>query len=92
MSTNIKELAKPTGALGRCDPDLYSTGACVAVITGGSAMLIERFVREVADYSGVRVDWHYCGGYARVVAPKDDAAKVREAIMVLRLGIEAMQW
>jgi hypothetical protein len=87
MSTNIHELMKPTGALDLCDDELMK-GECVAVVTGGSAQLIERFVCEVAEFGGARVDWHYVGGRARVVAEKDNAAQVREAITALRLAVE----
>ncbi len=88
MSTNIHELMKPTGELPRCDGELFREGKTVALIAGGSAKLIDRFVRELAEYSGERVDWHYMGGRARVVTTEDAYYKVRDALVELRLSVD----
>ncbi|HEX8184669.1 MAG TPA: hypothetical protein VF747_07950 [Blastocatellia bacterium] len=88
MSTNIKELMKPVGDKGipPCDPEIYERGALVAVITGGSAKLIDRFVKEVSEFSGEPVDWHYAGGRGRVLTT-GDASKVQYVIRELMLSI-----
>jgi hypothetical protein len=59
------------GEIPRCDPELFTDGTCVAILAGGSAHLIQRFVKEVAELSGQKVDWHYAGGRARVLASGD---------------------
>jgi hypothetical protein len=69
-----------------CNPEIYEKGTCVAVITEGTARLIERFVREVAEYSGQPVDWHYMGGRGRVLTT-GDAEKVRQTIEAMRMNI-----
>lgn len=84
MTTNIKNLMGPTGELVPCKASIYQEGVQVAVMHGGSAKLIDRFVKEVAEYCDEPVDWHYVGGRARILTT-GDAAKVQLAIRELYL-------
>jgi len=69
-----------------CDPDILKSGRCVAVVTGGDANVIERFVKQIAGATGEPVDWHYVGGRAVVLAT-GDRDKVRAEIYRSRLNV-----
>ena len=43
---------------------------------------MEGWVKKVAERSGQRVDWHFAGGRARILA-LGDIAKVKQAIQEL---------
>lgn len=87
--TNIKELMTASGDTAPCNRDIYKNGVQVAVLHGASARLIERFVREVAEYSEQPVDWHYVGGRARVLTT-GDCERVRLAITALSIHCKVM--
>lgn len=76
-----------TDELPLCDAEIFQSGKCVAMISGGSARFIDRFVKEVAESSGEKVDWHCVGGVGRVLTLASDVAKVQEAIERLKLTI-----
>jgi hypothetical protein len=54
-----------------CDNEIMNDGTCVFVTHSISPNRMERWVKEVATLSGQRVDWHYCGGRACVLALGD---------------------
>ncbi len=81
---NIHELVKATNALTPCAADVFQTGTTVCIVAGGSAKLIERFVQELADLSGQKVDWNYVGGRG-VVRAIGDIEAVREALSTVQL-------
>lgn len=72
--------------LGVCDEDVYRDGASVGMIYLPSAILIERFVREVAELSGQKVDWFYAAGRV-VIKTTGDVAKVQRTIESLHGSI-----
>lgn len=73
---------KPPGyfdpATARCDEEVYRQGDPVAIAVG-RAVVVEAWVVELRAASGQRVDWHYIGGRARVLALGDVEA-VRRAV------------
>ena len=71
---------------GRCDPRIYANGICVAIIAGGSAKLIEQFVKQLAEESGQPCDWHYVGGRARVLTT-GNTDRVKATIQDMQLHI-----
>lgn len=76
MKTNIHELMTPCSDLPPCDENIYKNGTAFAIIHGGSAKLIQRFVDELSDYSGQVIDQHYAGGRAILLTLGDiDAAR-----------------
>jgi hypothetical protein len=65
-----------------CDPEIYQNGIQVGVIGATethNAEWIEKFVRELRKFTGQKVDWHYVGGRAQILALGDVDA-VRERI------------
>ena len=74
----IKEMLEGKN-LGDCDSDVFVNGISVAMIYLPSAILTERFVREVAELSEQKVDWFYAAGRA-VIKTTGDAVKVQRAI------------
>jgi hypothetical protein len=85
-STGIKELMEPTSDLASCDTKIFKTGKQVAIIAGGSAKLIDRFVRELAEYCDQPVDWHYVGGRG-VILTTGNVTLVRNAMRELQLQV-----
>lgn len=86
--SNILELLKPSGNdLPKCDPQIYKYGTQIAVIVGGSARLIERFIGEAREVSGQPIDWHYVGGRGLILTT-GDIDKVRNVIERLALRVE----
>lgn len=65
-----------------CDPELFKKGSCVFITHTIPSNAMEGWVKKVASASGQRVDWHFVGGRARVVALGDLEA-VRAAIELL---------
>ena len=61
-----------------CDPDIYQNGLAVAVIAERKANEIENLVKKIAKETGVKIDWHYVGGKAEVLA-LGDVDKARNA-------------
>lgn len=49
-----------------CDPEIFESGS-VACTFHARAAVTEPWVKRVAELSGQRVDWHYAGGYVRVL-------------------------
>ena len=87
MTTGIMDLMKPSSNdLPACNMNIYNNGVQVAVITGGSARLIQRYVQELAEYTGEPVDWHYVGGRGLILTT-GNINKVREGIMSLTLDV-----
>lgn len=62
-----------------CDSELFNWGEHVYTITGPDAEAVEKWVKQVAERSGQRVDWHNSGERAHVKALGDLDA-VRRAI------------
>lgn len=62
-----------------CDLEVFENGAEVFRTDTIPSNAMARWVRSVAELSGQRVDWHFVGGRARVVA-LGDLDKVRGAI------------
>ena len=65
----------------KCEKDIYENGQMVAMIAGPRSATIEDWVTGVREASGQRVDWHFAGGRAIVLAIGDlprVAATIRE--------------
>lgn len=56
-----------------CDPEIFSNGRTVCVVTGSSNQ-IERWVKSIAKTADAMVDWHYAGGRGNVLHLGDDAS------------------
>lgn len=67
----------------KCDSDVYENGAQVFITHTLSSKDVEKWVKEVAKESGQKVDWHYAGGRAVVLA-LGKLKKVNAAIVKLR--------
>ena len=65
-----------------CDLDILKRGSVVFVGDTLPSNAMERWVKRVAELSGQRVDWHFLGGYARVLA-LGDLHRVEVAIKAL---------
>lgn len=61
----------------RCAPDIFANGVPVAVIADRKADAIEEIVLLASATIGIRADWHYVGGRARVLALGDDVERAR---------------
>ena len=61
-----------------CDPKLFKEGVYVGgpYATAG-ACAFEALVKEVAELTGVPVDWHYMGGRAMVICYQRDFERVQ---------------
>ena len=55
----------------RCDKDIYDNGTQVFLTHTISGKDIEKWVQKIAEESGEKVDWHYFGGRAVVLALGD---------------------
>lgn len=65
-----------------CESDIFKNGECVFVTSTIPSNAMEGWVKHVAEISGQRVDWHFVGGRARVLALGD--------IEKVKLTIEAL--
>jgi hypothetical protein len=95
----------PTAARGgrrdmseRCDGEVFENGVPLLLAdtgpVGGSA-LFEKWVQDLANESGQRVDWHYSGGVAQVLVLGDYVKALAEAMVAeagLPAGIRIMRW
>lgn len=70
-----------------CDLKVYNKGECVFLIWALPGEVVEAWVRKIARCSGQRVDWHWYGGKARVLA-LGNLDKVYEAIDALKSELE----
>lgn len=59
-----------------CNPDIFSKGSGVCVVTGRSNA-IECWVQSVAQKASALVDWHFSGGRANVLHLGDDESRQR---------------
>lgn len=82
----IKELLETSHGTS-CDKEIYEKGEAVAIIHGGSANLIERYVLELKELTGVGVDWHYMGGRGVIKTLPKNLEKVKKAIEDTKLVI-----
>ena len=71
----------PTPAI--CDAKVFNKGKAVFVGWDISSNRMENWVQQVAEVSGQRVDWSFCGGRA-VVKVLGDIQAVRDAVVLLR--------
>jgi hypothetical protein len=62
-----------------CDQEVYKNGAHVFTTHSIPSNAMEGWVKQVAERSGQRVDWHFVGGRA-VVKALGDIPKVMQAI------------
>ena len=60
-----------------CDPEMFKRGVCIGVFETHGACAFDRVVQQSSKTAGVPIDWHYCGGRARVLAFPEDEAKAR---------------
>ena len=67
----------------KCDSDVYENGTRVFLTHTISAKDVEKWVKAVAEKSGQKVDWHYVGGRAVILA-LGDLEKVYDALSALR--------
>ena len=51
-----------------CDPEIYEKGVHIFTTDTIPSNAMEGWVRQVAERSGQRVDWHFYGGRAVVLA------------------------
>lgn len=65
-----------------CNAKVFKHGHTAMITAGIPSNAMERWVRQVAELSGQRVDWHFCGGRA-VVKYLGDGVKVLAAIREL---------
>lgn len=65
-----------------CDKKVFQNGELVFVTHTIPSNAMEGWVKKVAKRSGQRVDWHFAGGRACVLA-LGDIAKVHQAIVDL---------
>lgn len=65
-----------------CDTEIFKNGVQVFVTHTIPSNAMEGWVKKVAERSGQRVDWHFAGGRAVVLA-LGDTAKVKSAIQEL---------
>lgn len=54
-----------------CDKEVFTNGHLVMITHTIPSRLIEKWVKKVAKTSGQRVDWHYAGGRACIMAIGD---------------------
>jgi hypothetical protein len=54
-----------------CDPEVFRFGELMLITDTVPSNAMEQWVRKVAERSGQRVDWHFAGGRACVVALGD---------------------
>ena len=62
---------------GRCEDEIYRTGALFCRLSGPRSWLVEAWVVEVRERAGARLDWHYAGGIANVYYLGDAQALAR---------------
>lgn len=65
-----------------CDKEIFHNGTHVFLTDSISSNRMERWVKEVAKLSEQRVDWHFFGGRANVLAI-GDLDRVHAAIQEL---------
>lgn len=65
-----------------CDKDIFQKGTHVFTTHTIPSNAMEGWVKKVAEQSGQRVDWHFVGGHACVLA-LGDIDKVKETIEAL---------
>ena len=73
-----------------CDDKIFKNGKCVLITHSIPSNAMEGWVKKVAEKSGQPVDWHFCGGRARVLA-LGDIDKVHKAIKELMPEHDALQ-
>ena len=66
----------------KCDAEVYERGEYVFTTHSIPSNAMEGWVKQVAEKSGQRVDWHFVGGRA-VVKALGDIGKVMDAIREL---------
>ena len=66
----------------QCDSEVFKNGESVFVTDTIPSNAMEGWVRKVAELSGQRVDWHFFGGRANVLA-LGDIVKVKAVIQQL---------
>ncbi len=72
-----------------CDPEIYEHGQPVALLSASDAA-IEQWVRCVASLAKARLDWHYNGGFARVLhlGDEESRARVEDAVTQLQDALD----
>jgi len=65
-----------------CDPEIFKSGVLVFKTNTIPSNAMEGWVKKIAELSGQRVDWHFAGGIAVVLA-LGDITKVKNAIQEL---------
>lgn len=73
----------------RMDPELYQDGVGFLVVANPRASVIEAWVKAVAKDAGVRVDWHFAGGRARVCAMPAELEQAKAAARRLLPALQA---
>ena len=81
---NIQELMETSDDLIHCNEDVMKDGTVVAIMHGGTARLIDRFVKELAAYTSQPVDWHYFAGRA-IILTTGNTVIVKKAISAMNL-------
>jgi hypothetical protein len=73
-----------------CDEKIFQHGECVFMTHSIRSNAMEHFVKQIAERSGQRVDWHFAGGRAVVLA-LGDTARVRDTIEQMMPEHDALQ-
>lgn len=76
-------MSKPK--LPRCNQEMFDKGTQVFMTHSMPATSVEEFVIKVREDLRQKVDWHYVGGRARVLA-LGDMGKVRDSLLRLSDG------
>lgn len=72
-----------------CDREVFESGALVFVTHSIPSNAMERWVKRVADHGGQRVDWHFAGGRAHVLA-LGDLQRVQASLDALKPEHDAL--
>lgn len=73
-----------------CDADVFENGMVVFLTDSISSNRMERWVKLIAKESGQKVDWHFCGGRAVVLA-LGDTDRVKSTIDNLMPAHDALR-
>lgn len=73
-----------------CDREIFQSGEQVFITHTIPSNAMERWGKRVARLSGQRVDWHFAGGRAVVLAV-GDLARVQAAVNLLMPLHDALQ-
>jgi hypothetical protein len=77
-----------------CDQDIFKHGRPICLIDGRS-WKVEKTVKEIAERTGLRVDWHMSGGVAQVLflgGDKEQEVLAKEFAAVKSASTNGWDW